>query len=48
MEQPFPQINENTPIKPIRQLLEFYQAVLVLRKNRPMGIITKADLLKTI
>lgn len=48
MEPPFPQINEDTPIKPIRHLLEFYQAVLVLRKNRPMGIITKADLLKTI
>jgi len=48
MEPPFPQINENTPIKPIRHLLEFYQAVLVLIKDSPMGIITRADLLKTI
>ncbi len=48
MEQPFPQINEDTPIKPIRHLLEFYQAVLVARKNKTIGIITKADLLKTI
>jgi len=48
IEQPFPQINEDTPIKPIRHLLEFYQAVVVLRKDRPVGIITKADLLKTL
>ena len=46
MQPPFPQINEDTPIKPIRHLLEFYQAVLVLRKDRPIGIITRADLLK--
>lgn len=48
MEQPFPQINENTPIRPVKSLLEHYQAVIVTRKNKPIGIITRADLLITI
>ena len=48
MKPPFPQINEDTPIKPIRQLLEYYQAVLVTRKEKIIGIITRADLLKMI
>lgn len=48
MEPPFPQINEDTPIKPIKSLLEHYQAVLVTRKDKPVGIISRANLLKTI
>ena len=46
MEPPFPQINEDTPIGPIKSLLEHYQAVLVTRKDKPIGIITRADLLQ--
>ena len=45
MDPPFPQINEYTPLRPIRSLLEHYQAVLVTKKNKPIGIITRADLL---
>ena len=33
MEPPFPQINENTPIGPVKSLLEHYQAVLVIKKK---------------
>ncbi len=46
MEPPFPQINENTPIGPVKSLLEHYQAVLVTRKDKYIGIITRADLLQ--
>jgi len=45
MEPPFPQINENTLIGPVKSLLEHYQAVLVTRKEKTIGIITRADLL---
>ena len=43
MEPPFPQVNEDTPIGPIKPLLEHYQAVLVTRKNQPVGIISQAN-----
>ena len=46
MEPPFPQINEDTPIGPVKSLLEHYQAVLVTRKNKILGIISRADLLQ--
>jgi len=46
MEPPFPQINEDTPIGPVKSLLEHYQAVLVTRKDKYIGIITRADLLQ--
>ena len=45
MESSFPQINEDTPIGPIKSLLEHYQAVLVTRKEKIVGIITRADVL---
>jgi len=48
MEPPFPQIDKDTPLGPIKSLLEHYQAVLVTRKNKPIGIISRANLLKTI
>ena len=46
MESPFPQINEDTPIGPVKSLLEHYQAVLAIKKDKPIGIITRADLLQ--
>jgi len=48
MDPPFPQVDENTPIEPIKSLLKYYQAVLIVRKERIVGAITKADLLSLI
>jgi len=48
MDSPFPQVDENTPVEPIKSLLKYYQAVLVVREDKIVGIITKADLLSLI
>ena len=48
MEPPFPKLDEKTPIEPIKSLLQYYQAVLMTRKEKIVGIITRADLLKLI
>jgi predicted transcriptional regulator len=48
MEEAPPQIDENAPIPLISNLLHFYPAVLVTRKGKIIGIITKADLFKVI
>jgi predicted transcriptional regulator len=48
LEEPFPQIDENAPISVMSPLLLYAQAVLVVRKERVAGIITKADLLKAV
>ena len=46
MSDAFPLIDESAPISMISLLLEYNSALLVSRKGRPIGIITKADLLK--
>lgn len=46
MEPPFPTVDEETPVDLLYDLLNFYQAVLVTRRDSIVGIITKADLLK--
>ncbi|MEM1724974.1 MAG: CBS domain-containing protein, partial [Thermoplasmata archaeon] len=46
MDEPFPQVSENTPIKIVSYLLKNYQAVLVTSMGKVTGIITKSDLLK--
>ncbi len=48
MEQPFPTMLPATPISAVVALLRHYPAVLVMDKGSIAGIITKADLLKTI
>ena len=48
MEEAPPQIDENAPIPLISNLLHFYPVVLVTRKGKITGIITKADLFKVI
>lgn len=48
MEEPFPSVLPSTPISAINSLLRHHPAVLVMEKGRIAGIITKADLLKTI
>ncbi len=46
MEEALPTIQPNTPESVVRQLLNFNAAVLVVKKGRIAGIITKSDLLK--
>ena len=46
MEEAFPQVAENAPLALISSMLQVYSAVLVLRKGRVVGIVTKADLLR--
>lgn len=48
MEDPFPQVGKDAPLSVITSLLKVYPAVLVLSREAVSGIITKADLLKTI
>ena len=46
MEDPFPVIAEKEPLSTILALLKNNHAILVSRKGRIVGIITKADLFK--
>ncbi len=48
MEEAFPTALLTTPISAIAYLLRHHSAVLVMQKGKIAGIITKADLLKTI
>jgi predicted transcriptional regulator len=48
MEEALPQIDENAPLPLVSSLLHFYPAVLVAKKGKVVGIITKADLFKVI
>jgi len=48
MDETFPQVGEDTPLSLISSLLQVYPAVLVSRKGKVVGIITKADLLKIL
>jgi len=48
MEEALPQIDENAPMQLISNLLHFYPAILVTRRGKIIGIITKADLFKVI
>ncbi|MBS7651726.1 MAG: CBS domain-containing protein [Candidatus Bathyarchaeia archaeon] len=48
MDEAFPQVGEDAPISLLTSLLRVYPAVLVSRRGKMIGIITKADLLKTL
>jgi predicted transcriptional regulator len=48
MEEAFPQVGEDAPLSLISSLLQVYPAVLVLKKGKAAGIITKADLLNML
>ncbi len=48
MEPPLPSVPEETDISIIRPLLEAHAGVLVTRKGKLVGIITRSDLLKVI
>ena len=46
MEEAFPQVGEDAPLSLIASLLQVYPAVLISKKGKVVGIVTKADLLK--
>jgi len=48
MDEAFPTVSEDTPLSMVSALLQYEPAVLVARKGRVLGIITKADLLKVV
>ena len=48
MDEAFPAIGEETPVSMVSALLQYSPAVLVTRRGRVLGIITKADLLKVL
>jgi len=48
MDDPFPQVGEEAPVSIIAGLLRIYPAILVQRREKVTGIVTKADLLKTL
>jgi predicted transcriptional regulator len=48
MDDPFPQIGEEAPVSIVASLLRIYPAVVILKKGEINGIVTKADLLKTL
>ena len=48
MDEVFPQVGEDTPLSLISSLLQLYPAVLVSKKGKIVGIVTKADLLKIL
>lgn len=48
MEDPFPVVGENSSLSVVSNLLKYNSAVIVIKKNEKLGIITKSDLLKTI
>jgi predicted transcriptional regulator len=46
--EPFPQLDERTALHVAAGLLQTESAVLVTKAGRPLGILTKADLLKAV
>lgn len=48
MDETFPTVSEETPLPMVSALLQYEPAVLVARKGRVLGIVTKADLLKVV
>ncbi len=48
MGEPFPSVLPSTPLSAVASLLRHHPAVLVSEKGKIAGIITKADILKSI
>ncbi len=46
MEEPFPMVHEDTPLELVYPLFDFFQAVIITKRDKVQGIITKGDLLK--
>jgi predicted transcriptional regulator len=48
MDEAFAQVGEDAPLPLISNLLQVYPAILISKKGKIVGIITKADLLKML
>jgi len=48
MDEPFPQLDEDSPLSTILMLLQQGPAVVLTKKGRPSGIVTRADLFKVM
>ncbi len=48
MDEPPPRVDENTPVSVINSLLRYNSAVLIGSKEKIIGIVTKADMLKIV
>ena len=48
MDESFPQLDEESPFSAVSPLLQYSPAVIVTKKGRLSGIVTKADLLKVV
>lgn len=48
MDEPFPQLDEDSPLSAIVGLLQYSSAVILTKRGRPSGIVTRADLLKVV
>lgn len=48
MEKPFPQVGDEAPVSLVASMLKYYPAILIQQSGKLTGIVTKADLLKTL
>ena len=48
MDESFPQLDEESQFSAVSSLLQYSPAVIVTKKGRLSGIVTKADLLKVV
>lgn len=48
MDDAYPTVNDGTPLKALFPLMTHNQAIIVTKKEKILGIITKADLLKVV
>jgi len=48
MDEPFPQLYEDSPLFLILVLLQYSPAVILTKRGHPSGIVTRADLLKVV
>ncbi|MEM4310792.1 MAG: CBS domain-containing protein [Nitrososphaerales archaeon] len=48
MDEPFPMVGESTPLSLVANLLQYFQAVLVVNNGKVKGIITNSDIITSI
>lgn len=48
MEEPPPFVGVQTPLSVVRQMLQWYSCVLVVEKGKLTGIVTRADVIKSL
>ena len=48
MDEAYPTVNDSTPLKALFPLMKHNQAIMITKKEKILGIITKADLLKVV